>query len=177
MLDLLRDTRIMGCKPVDTPMDENVKLDMKENDEPIDKGQFQRLVGNLTYLAHTRLDIAFAVSCVSQFMHSPSKSHLDAVYWILKYLKGTLRRGLLFQKNEERTVEVYVDANWVGLVIDKRSTSGYCSYVWGNLVTWLRKKQTVVAQSSAEAELRSTALGICEVISIKMMLQELRIES
>ena len=100
-------------------MDENVKLDMKENDEPIDKGQFQRLVGKLIYLAHTRLDIAFAVSCVSQFMHSPSKSHLDAVYWILKYLKGTLGRGLLFQKNEERKVEVYVDANWVGSVIDK----------------------------------------------------------
>ena len=47
-------------------------------------------------------DIAFAVSCVSQFMHSHSKSHHNAVYQILKYLKGTLRRGLQFQKNEER---------------------------------------------------------------------------
>ena len=102
VLDLLQDTGMMGCKPVDTPMDANVKLDMKENDEPVDKGQFQRLVGKLIYLAHTPLDIAFVVSCVSQFMHSLSKSHLDAVYWILKYLKGTPGRGLLFQKNEER---------------------------------------------------------------------------
>ena len=102
VLDLLRDTRMMGCKPVDTPMDVNVKQDMKENDEPIDKGQFQRLMGKLIYLAHTCLDISFFVSCVSQFMHSPSKSHLDVVYWILRYLKGTPRRGLLFQKNEER---------------------------------------------------------------------------
>ena len=161
---------MMGCKLVDTPMDANVKLDMKENDEPVDKGQFQRLVGKLIYLAHTPLDIAFVVSCVSQFMHSLSKSHLDAVYWILKYLKGTPGRGLLFQKNEERKVEVYVDADWAGSVTNRRSTSGYCSYVWGNLVTWRSKKQTVVARSSAQAELRSTALSICEVIWIKMLL-------
>ena len=112
VLDLLRDTIIMGCKPVDTPMDANLKLDMKENDELVDKGQFQRLVGKLIYLAHTRPDIAFAVSCVSQFMHSPSKNHLDVVCWILKYLKGTPGRGLLFRKIEERKVEIYVDADW-----------------------------------------------------------------
>ena len=94
-----------------TPMDANVKLDRKGNDEPVDKGQFQRLVGKLIYLAHTRPDITFVVSCVSQFMHSPSKSHLDVVYRILKYLKGTPGRGLLFQKNEERKVEVYVDVD------------------------------------------------------------------
>ena len=139
--------------------------------------QFQRLVGKLIYLDHTRPDIAFVVSCVSQFMHSPSKSHLDVVYRILKYLKGTPRRGLLFRKNEERKVEVYVDADWAGSITDRRSTSGYCSYVWGNLVTWQSKKQTVVAQSSAKAKLRSTALGIGEVIWIKMLLQELSIES
>ena len=88
-------------------------------------------------------------------MHSPSKSHLDAVYRILEYLKGTLGRGLLFQKNEERKAEVYVDADWEGSVTNRQSTSGYCSYVWGNLVTWRSKKQTVVARSSAKAELRS----------------------
>ena len=139
--------------------------------------QFQRLVGKLIYLDHTRPDIAFVVSCVSQFMHSPSKSQVDVVYRILKYLKGTPRRGLLFRKNEERKVEVYVDADWAGSITDRRSTSGYCSYVWGNLVTWQSKKQTVVAQSSAKAKLRSTALGIGEVIWIKMLLQELSIES
>ena len=79
MLDLLKDTDMMGCKPVDTPMDANVKLDNKEDDQPVDKGHYHRLVGKLIYLSHTRSDIAFAASCVSQFMHSPSKSHLDAI--------------------------------------------------------------------------------------------------
>ena len=55
-------------------MDVNVKLDMNENDELVNKSQFQRLVGKVIYLAHTRPDIAFAVSCVSQFMLSLQKS-------------------------------------------------------------------------------------------------------
>ncbi|RVW47558.1 DNA mismatch repair protein MSH7 [Vitis vinifera] len=46
-------------------------------------------------------------------------------------------------------------------IIDRRSTSGYCSFVWGNLVTWRSKKQSVVARSSAEAEYRALAQGIC----------------
>ena len=181
VLDLLKETGMMGCRPVDTPMDANVKLNNKDDDQPIDKGQYQRLVGKLIYLAHTRLDIAFAVSCVSQFMHSPSKSHLDVVYRILKYLKGTLGRGLMFKKNEGRNIEVYVEVDWAGLVNDRRSTLGYCSYVWGNLLTWRSKKQSVVARSSAEAELRIESefvtLRICEILWLKMLLKELRIES
>ena len=134
-------------------------------------------MGKLIYLAHTRPNIAFAVSCMSQFKHSPYKSHLDAVYRILKYLKGTPGRGLMFKKNEGRNIEVYVDVDWESSVNDRHSTLGYCSYVWGNLVTWRSKKQTVVARSSAEAELRSTTLGICEILWLKMLLKELRIES
>ena len=99
VLDLLKETGMMGCKLVDTPMDPNVKLEMNSDDEPVDKGRYQRLVGKLIYLALTRPDIAFAVSCVSQFMHSPANSHMNAVYRVLTYLKGTPRRGLFFKKN------------------------------------------------------------------------------
>ena len=102
---------MMGCRLVDTPMDENVKLENKDDDQPVDKGLYQRLVGKLMYLAHIRLEIAFAVSYMGQFMHSPSKRHLDVVYRILKYLMGTPSRGLMFKKKEGRNVEVYVDAN------------------------------------------------------------------
>ncbi|XP_024023217.1 uncharacterized protein LOC112092135 [Morus notabilis] len=49
-------------------------------------------------------------------------------------------------------IEVYTDADWAGSSTDRRSTSGYCTFVGGNLVTWRNKKQNVVARSSAEAE-------------------------
>ncbi|RVX14584.1 Retrovirus-related Pol polyprotein from transposon TNT 1-94 [Vitis vinifera] len=137
------------------------------------QGRYQRLVGRLIYLSHTRPDIGFAVSAVSQFMHSPTEEHMEAVYRILRYLKMTPGKGLFFRKTENRDTEVYSDADWAGNIIDRRSTSGYCSFVWGNLVTWRSKKQSVVARSSAEAEYRALAQGICEGIWIKRVLSEL----
>ena len=82
----------------------------------------------------------------------------------------------MFKKNATRDVEVYVDADYAGLVMICQSTLGYCSYVWGNLVTWRSKNETVVSRSSIEVELRSIALGICEVIWLRMLLNELQIK-
>lgn len=77
---------------------------------------FQRLVGKLIYLSHTRPDIAYAVSVVSQFMHSPMDSHMEAVMLILKYLKGAPGRGIQFTKNENLKVNGYTDADWAGKI-------------------------------------------------------------
>ncbi|RVX20446.1 Retrovirus-related Pol polyprotein from transposon RE1 [Vitis vinifera] len=173
ILDLLKETGMLGCKPIDTPMDSQKKLGIEKESTPVDRGRYQRLVGRLIYLSHTRPDIGFAVSVVSQFMHSPTEEHMEAVYRILRYLKMTPGKGLFFRKTENRNTEVYSDADWEGNIIDRRSTSGYCSFVWGNLVTWRSKKQSVVARSSAEAEYRALAQGICEGIWIKRVLSEL----
>ena len=51
----------------------------------------------------------------------------------------------------------------------------YCSFIGGNLVAWRSKKQNVVARSSAEAEFRAVAHGVCEVLWIKRILEELKI--
>jgi len=97
-------------------------------------------------------------------MHSPCRGHLEAVYRILRYLKKTPGKGLFFGKHDKRKLEVFTDADWAGSVEDRKSTSGYCTLLWGNLVTWRSKKQAVVARSSAEAEYRAMAHGICEII-------------
>ncbi|WJZ84337.1 hypothetical protein VitviT2T_003945 [Vitis vinifera] len=107
-------------------------------------------------------------------MHSPYEVHLEAVYRILRYLKSTPGKGLFFKKSEEKTIEAYTDADWAGSVTDRRSTSGYCTYIWGNLVTWRSKKQSVVARSSAEAEYRAMAHGVCEILWLKKILEELK---
>jgi len=77
-------------------------------------------------------------------------------------------RGLLYKKCDNKNIEIYTDTDWAGNIIDRRSTSGYCSYDWGNLVTWRSKKQHVVSRSSAESELRALALGICEGMWIQI---------
>ena len=87
---------MLGCRPVDTPIDPNHKLDGDKEDMSIDREIYQRLVGNLIYLLHTRLDIAYAVSVVSQFMHNPNEIHIESVFKILRYLKATLGKGIKF---------------------------------------------------------------------------------
>jgi hypothetical protein len=65
-----------------------------------DKGQYQCLVGKLIYLSHSWPDIAFAVSIVGRFMHSPNDEHLKAVYRILRYIKITSGMSLMFKKRD-----------------------------------------------------------------------------
>lgn len=126
------------------------------------------------YLAHTRPDLAYALSIVSQFMHNPGEQHMNAIMHILRYLKSAPGKGILFTKNEDyQRVDAYTDANWVGAVDDRRSTSGYFTFVGGNLVTWRNKKQNVVARSSVEAEFRGMALGICETLWLKLLMEDL----
>ncbi|KAL4012021.1 hypothetical protein IC575_029093 [Cucumis melo] len=146
---------MLGCRPADTPIEFKCKLGNSDDQVSVDKEQYQRLVGKLIYLSHTRPDISFAVSVVSQFMQAPYEKHMEAINRILRYLKNTPGKGLMFRKTNRKTNEAYTGSDWTGSVIDKKSTSGYCTFVWGNLVTWRSKKQSVVARSSAKAEYKA----------------------
>ena len=174
ILDLLNETEMLGCKPAGTPIHQNHQLGAITKGILVDKWRYQRLVGRLIYLSHTRPDIAYAISMFSQFMLSPLECHMDAVLRILRYLKSTLGKGLLFSKNNHFRVEAYTDTVWANSITDKRSTSGYCTFVGSNKVTWRSKKQHVVARSSAKAEFRAIALGICELM-LKGLLRELQV--
>ncbi|XP_043697021.1 mediator of RNA polymerase II transcription subunit 33A-like [Telopea speciosissima] len=172
ILDLLSDTGMLGCKPVDTPLEPNTHLKSKEGD-PVDKGTYQRLLERLIYLSHARPDITFAVSVVSQYMHDPYSSHMEAAYRILKYLKSSPGKGILYSPHSNPQIEAYTDADWAGSPDDRRSTSGYYTFVGGNLTTWRSKKQAVVARSSVEAEFRAMAKGVCELLWLKGLLQDI----
>jgi len=164
---------MLECKPADTPIVQNHRLGEYPDQAPTDKGRYQTLVGKLIYLSHTRPDIAYAVSVDSQFMHNPSEDHMDAVIQILRYLKASPGKGLMFSKNSHLEINGYTDADWAGSISDRKSTSGYFMFVGGNLVTWRSKKQKVVALSSAEAEFRGMAKGLCELLWIRRLLTEL----
>ncbi|BBN70448.1 hypothetical protein Prudu_1477S000700 [Prunus dulcis] len=119
ILDLLAETGMLDCKPIDTPSKQNHKLGLNPDQVPTDK----------------------KLSVVSQFMHSPSEDYMGAMMRILRYLKVTPRKGLMFCKYGHTDVEGYTDADWAGSVTDRRSTSRYFTFVGGNLVTWRSKKQ------------------------------------
>ncbi|XP_062112548.1 uncharacterized mitochondrial protein AtMg00810-like [Humulus lupulus] len=158
-LDLLKEAGMLGSKHNKNPIELGDNRRMFEG-SPVDKGRYQQLVGKFIYLSHTIPDIAFAVSLVSQYMHNPCQGHLNALYRIMRYLKQTPGKCLFLKKTNERKIEVFTDADWVGSVDDRKSTSGYCTIVWGNAVTWRSKKQMVVARSNVEAEYRAIPHGV-----------------
>jgi hypothetical protein len=108
-------------------------------------------------------------------MHDPRIPYQEVVYQILGYLKSCHGKGVLFNKNGHIKIEVYTDADWAGCLDDRKSTSGYCSFVGGNLVFWRSKKQNVVARSTAEAEYRAMTQGVSEELWLCKLLQELRL--
>ena len=91
-------------------------------------------------------------------------------------MKSCSGKRLFFKKTKHREIKVFSDTDWARSVTDRKSTSGYCTYVWGNLVTWKSQKQRVVSKSSAEAELRALAQGIMEELWLKRVLCEIRVK-
>lgn len=117
-VDLLQETCMTGCKPVSTPMEPKGTGKNPQDYELLsDIHSYQKLVGKLIYLSHTRPDICYSVSYVSQFMHAPTTLHLQAVMRILRYLNGAPGQGLFFGKHVCRNIQVYTDADWGGLKV------------------------------------------------------------
>ncbi|XP_048442595.1 uncharacterized mitochondrial protein AtMg00810-like [Pyrus x bretschneideri] len=176
VLDLLKEANMSDAKPVNTPLDTKLKLSLEGQPLP-NISYYQRLVGKLIYLTITRPDIAYSVSIASQFMHSPTMEHFNLVKRLLRYLKGSIGRGIIMKKNESTEITGYCDADWAGNSIDRKSTTGYCTFVGGNLVTWKSKKQAVVARSSTKAEYRAMASTACELIWLKGLLCDLGVST
>jgi hypothetical protein len=99
---------------------------------------------------------------------------MAAVKRILRYVKGTIKWGIKFQKSS-LVVSAFSDADWAGCPDDRRSTGGFAVYVGENLVSWCAKKQPTVSCSSTEAEYKSIANATAEIIWVQTVLKELGI--
>ncbi|XP_070032065.1 secreted RxLR effector protein 161-like [Nicotiana tomentosiformis] len=172
--DILEETGMTRCRPVDPPMDPNTKLLPGQGEPLSDLARYRRLVGKLNYLTVTRPGISFPVSVVSQLMDYPCDSHWDAVVRILRYIKLALGKRLLFEDRGHEQIVGYSNADWAGSPSNRHSMSGYCVLVKGNLVSWKSNKQNVVARSSVEAEYRAMVMATYELVWIKQLLKELK---
>ncbi|GKB55722.1 ribonuclease H-like domain-containing protein, partial [Tanacetum coccineum] len=114
---------------------------------------YQKLMGKLIYLTNIRPDISYDVHCLSQFMHSPLKSHLKTAFKILRYLKSCSGLGIHFVKTFGMSLSAFSDADWAN------------------------KKQNSISKSSTEAEYRALASVTSEVISILKFLKDLKIKN
>jgi len=106
-------------------------------------------------------------------MHAPTIQHLGMVKRILQYLKGSIGCGIVMNNNGHTNIMGYSDSDWAGNALDRRSTTGHCMFVGGNLVSWKSKKQNVVARSSAEVEYCAMTSATCELVWLKHLLTDL----
>jgi hypothetical protein len=133
------------------------------------------VVGALQYLSHTRPDLSFAINKVCQFLHCPASVHWTAVKHILRYVKFTLSDGLKIYKSASTILSAFSDADWAGCSDDRKSTGGFAIFFGSNLISWCAKKQPMVSHSSTEAEYKSMANAIAELMWLQTLLQELRV--
>ncbi|GJQ88989.1 ribonuclease H-like domain-containing protein [Tanacetum coccineum] len=106
-------------------------------------------------------------------MHDPRDPHFTALKCILRYVRGTLDHGLQLHVSFASQLTAFTDADWVGCLVTRRSTSGYCVYLGDNLLSWSAKRQVTLSRSSAEAEYRGVANVVAKTAWIRNLLLEL----
>ncbi|KAD4887930.1 hypothetical protein E3N88_20003 [Mikania micrantha] len=172
ILDILEDCGLQGCRPSHFPIEQNLKLDKAESEPTVDVGKYRRIVGRLLYLQATRPDITYTVNVLSQFVADPRQPHMDAVHRVLRYLKGTPGQGVLLPRQGGCTLTAYCDSDSLGCSYSRKSRTGYLLLLGGAPISWKTKKQSDVSRSSAEAEYRSMASTVSEVLWVRWLLTE-----
>ena len=127
-------------------------------------------------MVHTRPDIALAVGIVARFSAKPRENHMIAIKRILRYLKGTEDYGLWYKLGGDMDLKVFTDADWVGNIDDRKSTSGGAFFLGKRLVSWTSKKQNCVSQSTAEAEYVVAAVNYSKFVWFKQLLEGMKVK-
>ncbi|GKC26802.1 hypothetical protein Tco_1034096 [Tanacetum coccineum] len=104
------------------------------------------------------------------FQEAPKTSHLEAVKRIFRYIKGTTHLGLWYPKGTGIETVVYADSDHAGDYVDRKSTSGICTFVGCCLTSWFSKKQTALAISTTEAEYVSAGKACQQALWMKQAL-------
>ena len=145
---------------------------------------YRSIIGKLNYLEKgTRPDIAYAVHQLARFSSNPKKSHADAVIHLVKYLKATKDKGIILDPNQDKSFEVFADAdfsgNWFRRTAEHdastaKSRTGYIITIFGCPIIWQSKLQTQIALSTTEAEYIALSQSLRDTIPIMNLLKEIQ---
>jgi len=173
--ELLQRFDMEGAKPSSTPLSSTTMLQLNDCTAATDATEYHRIIGGLQYLNLTRPDLSYSINKLSQFMHKPTSLHLQHLKRVLRYIKLTMNHGLMLSKKMKNNLLAYSDADWGGNHDDRTSTSAYIIFFGCNPISWLSRKQRIVARSSTEAEYRAVATATTKLMWLQNLLHELRI--
>ncbi|GJT34454.1 putative ribonuclease H-like domain-containing protein [Tanacetum coccineum] len=165
--DILKKFDFAIVKTTSTPMEPNKALIKDEEADSVDVHLYRSMIGSLMYLTASRPDIMFAVCACARFQVTPKMSHLHAVKRIFRYLKGQPKLGLWYPRDSPFDLEAFSDSDYARASLDRKSTTGGCQFLGKRLISWQCKKQTIVANSTTEAEYVAAANCCGQVLWIQ----------
>lgn len=174
---VLKRFRMDKCNPISTPLPE--KLNYTElNSDVYYEAPCRNLIGCLMYaMLCTRPDLCVSLNILSRFQNKNNKELWQNLKRILRYIKGTLNLCLTYEKNDcQQTLTGYVDSDWGGDEVDRKSTTGYLFKLYDNTISWSSKRQHSVATSSTEAEYMALFEGAREACWLKSVLTNIKLE-
>ena len=166
---------VSGQAPVHTPATKPLPMD-KEGDPPNGNFNYASVVGMLQYLqAHSRPDLTMAVSQCARYVHSPKRSHEQALERIGRYLLATQDKGLIYSPSEEFRVDCYVDSDFAGLYGHEdplepsvaKSRTGFVICIANCPVIWSSKLQGSIALSTMEAEYNALSSAMRDLLPFR----------
>ena len=175
---ILEKYGMTNCKPKKTPCPLGINKELGNSSPPLSHNTLYRgIIGSLIYLmTNTRPDICYIVSFLSQFMVNPTFAHLQLAKHVLRYIKGTLSKGLTFVKSTNgSSIWGCCDSDWGGS-LDRHSISGDCYMLndTGPAVSWKCSKQRIIALSSCEAEYVALTVAIQEAKFLRQLLADIQ---
>ncbi|GKA78038.1 putative ribonuclease H-like domain-containing protein [Tanacetum coccineum] len=155
--EILNKFGFLTMKTASIPMETLKPLMKDENAKDVDVYLYRSMIGSLMYLTSSRPDIIFVVCACTRFQVTPKVSHLHNVKRIFRYLKGQPKLLLWYPKDSPFDLEAYTNSDYAGANLDRKSTTGGCPFLGSKLISWQCKKQTIIANSTTEAEYMAVA--------------------
>ncbi len=172
---ILQRFNMSDCKAKATPSEQ--KLNFTDNSPSFDSRKYRKAIGSLIYaMTSMRPDISWITSKLAQYSQSPTEDHWTAVKHVLRYLKGTLDKSLIFTKSDvDLNLIGFSDADWAGSIEDRKRTPGYCFFLNRNrgAISWKSRKQPTVALSGCEAEYIAISSATLEAKFLKQLINEI----
>ncbi|XP_076482712.1 uncharacterized protein LOC143304215 [Bombus vancouverensis nearcticus] len=139
--------------------------------------RYRNLVEALLYISSgTRLDVSYSVNYLSRFQNSYNETHYRYALRILKCLYLTRKLKLTYKKNlNAGVIDCFVDADWAGDKVDRKSTTGFIIRFFGNAIYWKSRKQSSVTKSSIAAEYVALSEAVSEIKFVRKLLKDFKI--
>ncbi|GJZ91053.1 putative ribonuclease H-like domain-containing protein [Tanacetum coccineum] len=127
--DILKKFDFCSIKTTTTPIESNKPLVKDEDGVDVDVHVYRSMIGSLMYLTTIRPNIMFAVCACARFQVTPKASHLNAVKRIFRYLKHQPKLGLWYPRDSPFELEAFLDSDYGGASLDRKSTTGGCQFL------------------------------------------------